>query len=351
MILSDDLSSLIPDPLPQEAGPVNDAADNTGTAAGTPPSPTIQTKLNLFFKFQCWLKRRFQRFRITIRISLTAILLAIFCPRDYTVKPPPKFNGIRLIAGNNTFPVSAFLAGGNNDQILAWDSLINMLSPEIRNHPGNMIFTVGPGRDILKIRLKDSTLISLAPASRLELSPSFGERTRHIKLQGEATFQVSPHRDKVLTIQCGPMQIATSSALINVSAYPLEDYQASLVSGSIYVRAGRQTAMPDTGYAAVLVPATGEMYTKSIDRESVLSWQKNGCCMFTGRMLKDVLSQLERWYSVPIVVENSRTSHYSYSGCIYKSNSLKEVLESLRRTDNIEFKFDKDGVIHVWRKE
>lgn len=267
---------------------------------------------------------------------------------EYFVATQQGYESITLTSGEDTFFLNNMMPADNSGQELLWSTVMQMRPEEVRAYKGERTLRVGPGRKTLRLRLKDSTLLILGPSSKVTLCKNYGHRARRLIFEGKATFEVFPYRNQVLNIQTNGQQLITEKALVSVTAYPEANYEAALIDGDITVELNTARRKPIPGKAVVQQWENGEITVNSIDTSMALSWQK-GCYAFTGDPLPEVFRQLESIYNVRIVMEGDKKDYQTYTGIICKDSSLVTALESLKRTDNIEYKIDNCGIVHVWK--
>lgn len=90
--------------------------------------------------------------------------------------------------------------------------------------------------------LNDGTKVHLNSMSSLRFPLTFEAGKREVELAGEAYFEVNK-TGHPFTVSTQGMQIEVLGTTFNISAYPGEEYQATLVSGSVKVTPGRDRVL------------------------------------------------------------------------------------------------------------
>lgn len=80
--------------------------------------------------------------------------------------------------------------------------------------------------------LSDGTKVHLNSMSSLRFPVAFTADKREVELQGEAYFEVSKTGQPFI-VNVNGMQVEVLGTTFNISAYPNEEYQTTLVTGSV----------------------------------------------------------------------------------------------------------------------
>ena len=83
---------------------------------------------------------------------------------------------------------------------------------------------------------KTGTKVHLNSMSSLRFPVAFTTGKREVELQGEAYFEVSKTGQPFI-VNVNGMQVEVLGTTFNISAYPNEEYQTTLVNGSVRVSA------------------------------------------------------------------------------------------------------------------
>lgn len=157
------------------------------------------------------------------------------------------------------------------------------------------------------ITLVDGTQVRLGPASELTLQPGYGTTHRHVRLHGEAWFEVSHDAAKPFAIQVGTTTVedigtaflvresATSEVTVRVAEGAVRLTNSAVRDSSVLLHAGDGAVASTSGIAV----ATG---TVSASEGTAL---KAGRLAFTDASLLEVQESLHRWYGVSLVLADS----------------------------------------------
>ncbi len=178
------------------------------------------------------------------------------------------------------------------------------------------------------VTLRDGTRVHLNTSSRLRTR--YTEQARQIELEaGEALFEVARRPGWPFVVVAGDRRITALGTSFVVRRDPRR-IAVTLVEGGIVVAA---TQPGDTSLAArstgeVLKP--GERVTfvgtgqPTVDRpalERVTAWQR-GLVILDGTPLREAITEMNRYSSVPLQVENTESAALRISGAFRAGDSL-----------------------------
>jgi ferric-dicitrate binding protein FerR (iron transport regulator) len=165
------------------------------------------------------------------------------------------------------------------------------------------------------VRLADGTDVTLGPRSRLEVMPSFAQRTRAVSVEGDVYFHVAPDSAKPFTISTGRVLVQVLGTEFAVRAYAgTTTTQVAVVSGRVSIatsttgRAGDQRTILTRGDLASLTRRADGTDTVTVtpdaDVTSFAAWTR-GELVFDDTPLPDVAARIERWYGIAVTVDSA----------------------------------------------
>lgn len=107
--------------------------------------------------------------------------------------------------------------------------------------------------------LSDGTKVHLNAMTSLRFPVTFDNGPRKVELEGEAYFEVCKTGQPFIVCTQG-MQVEVLGTTFNISAYPQEEYQTTLVNGSVKVNT-------ETGESCILKPS--QQATISLGNSSI----------------------------------------------------------------------------------
>lgn len=229
------------------------------------------------------------------------------------------------------------------------------------------IMATKPGSKSM-IVLSDGTKVWLNADTKLTYEKSYGEKTRSVDLVGEAYFDVVKDAEHPFVVHTKAMDIKVLGTAFNVRAYEKEiNTQTTLLRGRIEV-----TLRNKKDEKVILKPNekitvknnelssadpvgedkndVTEMSIVSIQNKKLvdstaneIQWTKNRL-VFDQTDFSDIVTELERWYGVNIIVKEPSILNRRLSG-IYENESLTEVLESFKLATGLKYTLSENTLI------
>ena len=183
----------------------------------------------------------------------------------------------------------------------------------------------------LAITLSDGTKITLDAGSELKI-PNDYDKERVVYLEGEAFFQVAHDKAHPFRVFADNALVQVLGTEFNVRAWDevpvvtvtVKRGKVSLSSNQIksspnvFLTKGKQSSIPKDGIPSIPVQVDVNNYT---------SWMNNEL-HFKDATLKEILSQLERWYNYHFEVDDTLLfeNHLTYH---VKKSNIDNLLQSI----------------------
>ena len=184
---------------------------------------------------------------------------------------------------------------------------------------------------ISKVVLPDSSVVWLNSESTLTYNSRFSQNNRHIRLDGQAYFDVKPGK-LPLVVSCGDLQVKVLGTRFDVCAYPEQNsIQVFLESGKVELLSSQIKAISrvlNPGELADYHSVSGQLQVKPVSASGYLSW-KEGKLIFQDTPMENVIQQLERKFRVDIRVENPQL-YKSVFTARFEYESLTEILDYIQ---------------------
>lgn len=147
------------------------------------------------------------------------------------------------------------------------------------------------------LTLSDGTRVHLNAMSSLRYPVTFVADKREVELSGEAFFEVS-RAGTPFVVHTASMQVEVLGTTFNLSAYPDEHTQTTLVEGSVRLHAqGGAECLLHPSQQATWSPDSRQWQVQTVDTDFYTSWVK-GKILFKDRPLGEIMKILSRWYGV-----------------------------------------------------
>lgn len=194
------------------------------------------------------------------------------------------------------------------------------------------------------LTLSDGTKVHINSMSSLRFPVNFIADKRIVELEGEAYFQVAENK-KPFVVKLNGMEVEVLGTTFNVSAYENEEYQTTLVSGTVKVAS-------ESGISKILHPSEQASYTKGSEDISVrkvdvslyTSWI-NGKIYSKDRRLEDIMKSLSRWYDMEVVYEPESLKNLKFGCNINRYEEIAPFLELLHATEKVDIEVKNKQII------
>lgn len=193
-----------------------------------------------------------------------------------------------------------------------------------------------------RVRLPDGSTVMLNAASSIRFPTSFRGDERKVYITGEAYFKVAQDASKpFIAVTRDNNEVRVLGTEFNLNAYEDEPLiKTTLLNGRVQV----VHTTPDKQSQLILEPGQ-EAYTingkvtlvPDANHQSSVAWL-NKQFSFDGTDLRSVLRQLSRWYDIDIVYNYS--GRPTFSGSVYRSENIEEILKVIAFTSNVTFKWE-----------
>lgn len=197
-----------------------------------------------------------------------------------------------------------------------------------------------------ELLLADGSKVYLNSETRLVFPSRFDGDTRQVELTGEAYFEVTKN-NKPFIVKTDEIQIEVLGTSFNVNAY--EDnasLHTTLVEGSV------QIYVPNNPNAFLLEPennfsldkSSDEISIKKVNTDLYTAWVK-GEFAFRNQSLKEIITQIQRWYDFEIVYEDTAIQSMRFTGSAEKKRPLDYLLNQIQSVTDVKYKNEGDKII------
>ncbi len=195
--------------------------------------------------------------------------------------------------------------------------------------------------------LSDGTKVWLNSESELRYPVKFTGETREVELLGEAYFDVEKNPNKPFFVKTSNVNTRVLGTEFNVSAYPNEELNITLVEGSIELNSeqisDKLRLIP--GDNANLKIGGDQIHVSQVDVRKYTAW-RDGYFYFEKERLEDILVKLERWYDFKVFYQNPAVKDYTFKMRADRNQDFAEIVSRLEQTGRISIEI-KGNVIVV----
>ena len=185
-----------------------------------------------------------------------------------------------------------------------------------------------------QLMLSDGSKVQLNSMSSIRFPVQFAQDCRLVELEGEAYFEVSKTGQPFI-VQTKGMKIEVLGTTFNISAYANEEYQTTLVSGSVKVQTenGSNRILKPSEQACI-TPGSNQINVRNVDTAFYTSWI-HGKINFKDQRLDDIMKTLARWYDMDIVYENEATKELRFGCYVNRYNEITPLVKLLEQTGRV----------------
>ena len=185
-----------------------------------------------------------------------------------------------------------------------------------------------------QLMLSDGSKVQLNSMSSIRFPVQFAQDCRLVELEGEAYFEVSKTGQPFI-VQTKGMKIEVLGATFNISAYANEEYQTTLVSGSVKVQTenGSNRILKPSEQACI-TPGSNQINVRNVDTAFYTSWI-HGKINFKDQRLDDIMKTLARWYDMDVVYENEATKELRFGCYVNRYNEITPLVKLLEQTGRV----------------
>lgn len=183
-----------------------------------------------------------------------------------------------------------------------------------------------------RLVLADGTTILLNSETKIRYPNRFTGNERMVELVGEAYFEVKRDSARRFIITTANANICVLGTSFNVSVYPNEQNQITLVSGSVSVSTEHEKVTIVPGEQVVLKDDGLEV--KSVEVQNYISWIHNRL-VFVNEPIETVLNRIKRCYDIEVEIADSTIHNIRLTGDVPQYNDLDSLLRTLELTTNV----------------
>lgn len=241
---------------------------------------------------------------------------------------PEKAQLINPVASN---AVILHVTGGkaidltNNDAISTHSTIKQLMEVSGAAQGWNTIEV--PPRLDYKLKLSDGTEVTLNSVTRLKFPFSFSGDKREVYIEGEAYFNIAENADHPFIVHTGKGDITVLGTEFNVNTYVTDVLKTALVKGSVNVSSNNQVIHLKPGEE--LTWNKNQHSISELDERITLSWMQ-GVLYFHDTPLLEIAKMIERWYAVPVKIDDEKLGRETFTGNLEKSQPLEDFLKPMK---------------------
>ena len=207
------------------------------------------------------------------------------------------------------------------------------------------VYTFSTNSEKDTLLLPDSSTVFLNKNTTLVYTSNYNKKDRHLKLYGEAFFQVRKKPDVPFVVDLGQSRITVLGTIFNVRAYETDHFiKATLMEGSIRFNKEKDQVTLKPNQELNYNKQNEEISIRKVDLQSSVLWMKN-VYRFQSTPMINLLNELGAIYDKTICISNPKIAETVISGSFQKNQDLDEILTILSRSVPIHWKIEENQVI------
>jgi ferric-dicitrate binding protein FerR (iron transport regulator) len=191
-----------------------------------------------------------------------------------------------------------------------------------------------PQNSRLKIQLPDGTIAWLNNGSSLKYPQQFSNKSRQVKLNGEAFFHVKENQRIPFRVYTSDLNIMVTGTAFNISAYQDDkniittvEKGSVILEGVNEIKRNNYITELTANQQSTFHKASKVTSLKHVNPQKYTSWRKGKLILIDDPMLT-VKKKLERWYNVEIEIIDPKVYDYKYTAT-FTHESVEQAMKYL----------------------
>lgn len=237
----------------------------------------------------------------------------------------------------------ALLVLANGEKINLADTLYRV-QEQSADTTGQLVYNSisTPAGGQYRVLLPDGTRVWLNASSSLHFPVSFRSlKTRPVRLEGEAYFEVAHNKAQPFLVDAGEQQLEVLGTHFNIDAYANEPaIRTTLLEGAVLIKHHHAQDLRETRLKPGQQSALNaqKISVSEVDPDLALAWKK-GYFSYKDEALPSIMRKLERWYDVEIVCDEELKDVH-FEGTISRFKNVSEILRKFELTGLVHFKIE-----------
>ncbi len=219
------------------------------------------------------------------------------------------------------------------------------------------MYVVSSGiQNMQQVTLPDGTNVQLGPSSRLTYPSRFVGRTREVKLDGQAFFDVHKDPRKPFIVRASDMDIQALGTAFEVFDYEIENkLEAILLSGKVKVGIGddgggkKKECILQPNQRLQYDRQTNTVSVQTLDADKYTAWRKQGILSFENEKLSMIIPRLEQWYGRKAICPQDLAEKYRFTFKV-RDESLERILFMMKQSSPLTYKEIEGGNYKIMHK-
>ncbi|MBI9057194.1 MAG: FecR family protein [Labilibaculum sp.] len=197
-----------------------------------------------------------------------------------------------------------------------------------------------------QIVLSDGTKVWINSESELKYPVHFNQKERVVELTGEAYFDVKSDANHPFIVKTNGVYTKVLGTEFNVSSYPSEDLNITLVEGSVALNQdfSKEAILLKPGENANRKQGENKISVSKVDVKKYIAW-RDGYFYFKKERLEDILLKLERWYDFKVFYQNPDVKDYQFKMRADRNQEFNYIVSRLEQTGRISIEVNGNVIV------
>lgn len=211
------------------------------------------------------------------------------------------------------------------------------------NQSSNTMFVATSGiQNMQSILLPDGSQVQLGPGSKLVYPSEFDGKTREVKLEGQAFFDVAKDKSKPFVVKTKDMDVTALGTAFEVFSYEMENsIETVLLNGKVKVDLlhgnHKREVILNPNDKLTLSRSDARISIEKVNATKYSDWRNLGILSFENEKLSMIIPRLEKWYGQKIFCQKDLANTYRFTFKV-RNESLDRILYMLNNSSPIKYR-------------
>lgn len=233
----------------------------------------------------------------------------------------------------STSPDGEIIHNGNSSVLKTDGSLVYKNGGNSASKEAHILKTPRGGH--YQITLNDGTRVQLNAASTLKFPADFTGNQRKVSLEGEAYFEVA-QKTTPFIVETTDGTVKVLGTHFNLKTYPEESMVTTLLEGRVVVSAANNKMETILQPGSQAIVKNNKVTKIEVDPTIATAWL-HGVFSFDQVNLKEVMSELSRWYNVYVEYAPGVETSAQIAGKFERTGKLTWMLKRLESFCELKF--------------
>lgn len=222
-------------------------------------------------------------------------------------------------------------------------------SPLQKEASKTLAFETAPGQRASVI-LPDGTTVSLNSDTRLEYPSIFSKKERHVRIDGEAMFEVSKDATRPFYVETYAYNVKVLGTKFNIIAEKAADeFVTALIEGHVAITDKNDTQVAELLPNQLVTLKDGRLHKSEMENIAGEYRWTEGIISCSGLGFEELMRKFERAFGVRIVIDRKDIPEVGFRRMkINVQDGIVHAFKLLQRSADFIYEYDEtDGTYHI----